>query len=187
MADTSPTGEPVIPPNVFKWIALGVVLVLSGLGAAMAFFPDNKVLQVIFSVLSAMAAVLGITSPGLRKAAVVLLVAGSMLLLPGCSLFKPTIKRDLQACAATAVDTEVAAVLPDVVKAIQGDAANWEAQLDTLVANFGQAAICAIAAVVRNLELGSGGAGLSTEPPEKGGLPSSVLLLRGYAYLSKVK
>jgi hypothetical protein len=184
---TSPTGEPVIPPAVFKWLALGVSLVLAVCGSLLAVFPDSKTLLITLSITTAVAAVLGITSPGLRKALVVLLVAGAVLTTStGCALFKPALKADLQSCASSAVSAEVANVMPDVLIAIQGDAANWEGQLDKLIATAGQAALCALAALVRNIELGSGGAGFTLTPPERGGLPDSVMLIRGYAYLSKV-
>ena len=186
MSDTpvSPTGEPVIPPKVFKWLALGLSLALAVNGALLALYPDSKAAQVAFAILTAVAAVLGVTSPGLRKSAVVLLAVGA-LTLSGCQLFKPSIKTDLRACAADAVSAEVAGLMPDVVAAIQGDTASWESQLDKLVANAGQAALCAIVAVVRNLEVGSGGAGVGIVGPAEGGLDNVTLRIRGYAYLSK--
>ena len=186
MSDTpvSPTGEPVIPPKIFKWVALGISLALAIDGSLVAMYPESKAAQVVFAILTAIAAVLGVTSPGLRKSAVVLLAVGA-LTLSGCQLFKPTLKTDLRACAADAVSAEVASLMPDVVAAIQGDTASWESQLDKLVANAGQAALCAIVAVVRNLEMGSGGAGVGIVKPEVGGLDNVTLRVRGYAYLSK--
>lgn len=186
MSDTpvSPTGEPVIPPKIFKWVGLAIVVALVTLGVLSDQYPEIKAFGTAFAILTAIAAVLGVTSPGLRKSAVVLLAVGAFT-LSGCQLFKPALKTDLRACAADAVSAEVASLMPDVVAAIQGDTATWESQLDKLVANAGQAALCAIVAVVRNLEMGSGGAGVGIVKPEVGGLDNVTLRVRGYAYLSK--
>lgn len=119
---------------------------------------------------------------------VILIVGGMLLFTPGCAtLQRPKVQKDLQACAAGFVTSEVQAVMPDVAKAIQGGTADWQGQLDGVVARAGGAAICALVVLLESLESGTGGGeGAGTVlllPPEKGGKPNAVILLRGYAYL----
>ena len=116
------------------------------------------------------------TPPSSAAAALVLVCVGS-LGLSGCQYFKPQVKADLLSCAAVTLQTEVANALPDVVAALQGDAVDWQARLDVLIAKGGQGVICAFWALVRNLEIGSGGAGEG-----EAGLSPTVLLTRAYVY-----
>lgn len=193
MADPipNPTNEPVLPPAVAKWVWLAyTTLSLVVLPALLIAFPeDSKPALLATAVITGLGALLRTLTTnsfgGAAKLLVIGLVGASLVTLSGCQLFKPSIKTDLRACAADAVSAEVASLMPDVVAAIQGDTASWESQLDKLVANAGQAALCAIVAVVRNLEVGSGGAGVGIVGPAEGGLDNVTLRVRGYAYLSK--
>ena len=193
MADPipNPTNEPVLPPAVAKWVWLAyTALSLVVLPALLIAFPeDSKPALLATAVITGLGALLRTLTTnsfgGAAKLLVIGLVGASLVTLPACQMFKPAIKTDLRACAADAVGAEVAALMPDVLKAIQGDTAQWERQLDTLVANAGQAALCAIVAVVRNLELGSGGAGAGVVGPELGGLDTTTLRVRGYVFLAK--
>lgn len=191
-ATPSPTGTPLVPPNVFKWIALVVGVALTTLGSLVAIYPDVKGIQVALAIVGAVAAVLGIASPGLRKAVVVLLMVGSVLGLSGCVHFnQPKLTKGLEACAAGFVETEVAAVMPDVLAAIQGKSTDWQAQLDTVLLKAGTAGICALMAIMGSLEGGTGGSpgGMPVilVAPENGGLPRAVVLLRAYSYVEARK
>jgi len=100
---------------------------------------------------------------------------------------KPKLEAGLKQCAAGFVDAEVQGILPDVLKAIQGDKADWQAQLDQVLMRGGMAAICALGVVISTLESGTGGTAgampLVMQPPEAGGLPRAVVLLRAYSYV----
>ena len=79
---TSPTGTPVIPPTVFKYVALVIAVALSVLGVLMGVYPAVHAYSLAFAIISAVAGVLGIASPGLRSAVKVVaaLALGAMLL-----------------------------------------------------------------------------------------------------------
>lgn len=191
-AAPSPTGTPLIPPNVFKWVALAVGIALTALGSLVAIYPDVKAIQVALAIVGAVAAMLGIASPGLRKATGVLMMVGSVLGLSSCVHFdKPKLAKGLEVCAAGFVDSEVQAVLPDVLAAIQGKSPDWAAQLDTVLLKAGTAGICALGALISSLEGGTGGSPgampLVMTSPENGGLPRAVVLLRAYSYVESRK
>lgn len=176
----SPTGTPILPPSIARWATIVVVAALAGLGSAVAMWPEVKALQVALAITTAIAAVLGIASPGLRRAAVVLLCLAPMA-LGGCIHLKPGADKQMVKCGTDAMQAQAAAVLPDVAKAIGGSAVDWQPQLDELVARVGGAALCALAVLVANLEVG-GGAGAGVVPSTGPRPPDSVLLMRGYAY-----
>lgn len=181
-APVSPTGAPILPPKVAQWASIVLVAALAGLGSAVAMWPESKGLQVALAIVTALAAVLGIASPGLRRVSVVLLCLAP-LALGGCEhvRLKPGTDRLLVKCAGDAIQAEVQGVLPDVARALQGTAVDWQPKLDDLVAKAGGAVFCALAVLVSNLEVG-GGAGVGIVQPASPRYPDSVLLMRAYAY-----
>lgn len=163
-APVSPTGEPWLPPAIARWVTLAVVAALAGLGAAVAMYPDCRPLQIALAVVTAVAAVLGIASPGLRRLAVPLLVAGSLVTSSGCAWFQgqPKLRADLSACATTVVVGEVEALMGEAATALQQHPNDWDAHLDALLARGGQAALCAVLALADALSSGTGGS--QTDP-----------------------
>ena len=112
------------------------------------------------------------------------------LLLGGCGVVhvnRPQLGTSLSKCVEGFATSEIQAVLPDVSAALQGRTADWQNQLDGVITRGGAAAVCALVALLQSLESGTGGASgaapVVLTPPENGGLPPAVLLLRGYSYL----
>jgi disulfide bond formation protein DsbB len=163
-APVSPTGAPLLPPSVARWVTLAVVAALAGLGAAVAMYPDCRPLQIALAVVTALAAVLGIASPGLRRVVVALLLVGTVTSASGCAWLakQADLKADLSACASTAVVGEVEALMGEAATALQSSPVDWDRHLDQLVARGGQAALCAILALADALSGGTGGS--QTDP-----------------------
>lgn len=163
-APVSPTGAPLLPPSVARWVTLAVVALLAGLGAAAVYYPDSHAVQIALAVVTAVAAVLGIASPGLRRLVVPLLVVGSLVGNSGCAWWtsQPKLRADLSACATGVVVGEVEALMGEAAKAIQSQPQDWDAHLDALLARGGQAALCAVLALADALSSGTGGS--QTDP-----------------------
>jgi hypothetical protein len=180
----SPTGVAVIPAKVVPYLltVLAVLGSLIALGVGDApvlpiLRPAEPYMQALAAVLTAL---LGLT-PGLRRAAVVLLCVGS-LSMTGCLHLKPGGEAKLIACGTSALQSEVVGVMPDVVEAISGGPVDWQPQLDAVIARVGGAALCALAVLIANLEVGGGaGAGVA-QPATAPQYPNSVLLMRAYSY-----
>ena len=77
----SRTGEPIIPPVIFKWVALSISILIAIFGTLTAIYPTIPAFAVILALLVSVASVLGIASPGIRKQIVlafgVFVLAGS--------------------------------------------------------------------------------------------------------------
>lgn len=178
----SPTGTPLLPPAVARYVTLAVVLALAVLGSLTAIYSESKGLQVALAITTAIAAVLGIASPGLRRQVVVLLMAGALVTSgSGCAWWKshPTFQASLQRCAGKVVSADTAtALLPEVVKAVSGKPVDWQPSLDALVMKSGEAAICAIVALVEALASGQGGSAVSL--PEQYDREAKAAFLRAY-------
>lgn len=166
----SPTGTPLIPPTAFKWVALVVGVALSALVSLIAIYPDAKGLQVALAIVSAIAAVLGIASPGIRKAVVVLLVVGSMVGLSGCVTIK-RIGTTAELAAPALLDCGFTAckdALPGLIsiaaaelgKVIAGGKFDVEPVIDRLLAEKGPFMACAVAELLKAWEQAGDGAGL---------------------------
>lgn len=177
----SPTGSPLLPPSVARWVTLAVVALLAGLGSAVAFYPDSRPLQIALAVVTALAAVLGIASPGLRRVVVALLLLGTVTSASGCAWWQKQtdLKADLSACASTAVVGEVEALMGEAAAAIQSSPVDWDKHLDQLVARGGQAALCAIIALADALSGGTGGS--ATDPLGDYDRATRAAYLRAYA------
>lgn len=151
----SPTGTPLLPQSIARWATVCVVTALAVLGALAACYPDSQEIRVALAVTTAIGAVLGIASPGLRRGVVpVLLVAA--LATSGCAWLTRA-RPALAECGSSALAGAVDAALPDVAIALAGGEADWQGALDGVVARLGQAALCALAALVDALEGGAGG------------------------------
>lgn len=180
-APVSPTGSPLLPPSVARWVTLAVVALLAGLGSAVAFYPDSRPLQIALAVVTALAAVLGIASPGLRRVVVALLLVGTVTSASGCAWWRGQhdLRADLSACASTAVVGEVEALMGEAATAIQQNPVDWDRHLDQLVARGGQAALCAILALADALSGGTGGS--QTDPLGDYDRATRAAYLRAYA------
>ena len=152
----SPTGTPLLPPKVAQAATIIIVAALAGLGSAVAFWPDNRALQIALAVVTALAAVLGIASPGLRRMSIVLLAAGA-LTLSGCSAFKADAGRffkKVASCSLGAATEEGAALIKELDGATKAGAVDWRAKGEALGWEVLACALEALAEVVQNrLEL----------------------------------
>ena len=180
-APVSPTGAPLLPPAVARWVTLAVVALLAGLGSAAIYYPDNRPLQIALAVVTALAAVLGIASPGLRRIVVALLLVGTVTSASGCAWWrsKPQLQADLSACATGVVVSEVEALMGEAATALQQNPVDWDRHLDALVAKGGQAALCAILALADALSGGTGGS--QTDPRGDYDRAMRAAYLRTYA------
>ena len=138
----SPTGTPWIPATAQKYIALAIGIALAVLGVLMGVYPTIHGIGVAFSVLTAVAGVLGIASPGLRtptvKVLAVCLLAGAVLTLSACPKRTP-IQQQAINCM-TDMGTNVLKHAPEIAAAIgSGD---WFGALETLLEQFGPAILC---------------------------------------------
>lgn len=177
----SPTGTPLLPPAVARWATLVVVLALAVLGSLVAFFPESRGLQIGLAVTTAIAAVLGIASPGLRRAVSILLLVAVTVTGTSCAWLqqRPKLVADLGACTSTAASGEVQALMGEAVTAMQQRPVDWDAHLAALVANGGQAAICAIMALADALVSGTGGS--ETDPLGDYDRATQAAYLRAFA------
>lgn len=152
----SPTGAPVLPPKAAQVLTYVVIAALAGLGSAVALWPDSKGLQVALAVVTALAAVLGIASPGLRRMSVVLLTAGA-LTLSACSAFKADASRFFKLtaeCSLGAATEEGAALIKDLDATTKMGAVDWKAKGEALGWDVLACALEALAQVIQNrLEL----------------------------------
>jgi hypothetical protein len=155
----SPTGTPILSPSVFKYIAIAVLILLAVLGVLIGFYPDVKHLQVAFALITAVGSVLGISSPGMRSVAKVLVLVFALAAvssLTSCATLGASAERVGKAtlnCAAS----EVAAGVPDALGAVRdalaGSTDQWKSQLDTIAVKAGwDVLVCAVKAVVTELE-----------------------------------
>lgn len=178
----SPTGTPIIPPKAFGWITLGVSLGLAVLGALALALPEYRWPGIALGVLSAVAGVLGMASPGLRKSAPVLLVALA-LGLSGCAWWQ-RVEPQLADCGRAEVGPVLSDVVQEVGVALNTPGTDWQAALASIAVKRGfDALACALQVVVSSLETGPGGCGVGGELTPPGLLPASVRLLRAYSYL----
>ena len=148
----SPTGQPLLPPKVAQWLGVVIVAALAGVGAASAVYPDSKPLQITLAVLTALAAVLGIASPGLRRVSVVLLVAGS-LTLAACSAVKADASRffkDLASCSLGAATDEGAKLIKDLDGATKLGEVDWKAKGEALGWDVLACALEALGNIIQN-------------------------------------
>jgi hypothetical protein len=181
----SPTGTPYINPEAYKWAGLAAAVILAVLGVLAGAFPESKGLTVALQIAGSLAALLGIASPGLRRAAPLIVVAVLGLSLTGCVKLKPWPSQAID-CGKAEVASLVPGLLADVGAALFAapcsvqPCAGWDTALDRLVAKGGDAALCAVRALVADLESGTaGGAG-----PGLVGVSPSAAVARGEAYLA---
>lgn len=174
---TSRTGEPLIPPAVFRWVALGYGILVAVLGTLLAYFPDVKGLQVGTALIVALAPVLGIASPGIRRAAMLALLVLSPTMLTGCATFQrvgTTVELAAPKVLDCGVDAAVAA-LPEVLaevgtqlgKVLDKGSFDVEPVIDELLEKGKSPFLpCAIAAVFQAwMQAGSGaGVDLPSDP-----------------------
>lgn len=125
------------------------------------------------------------------SAASIVLVALALgfgsLALGGCAHFDgKAFERKVISCGEKAVADQLT---PDLIKqvggALAGDSVNWDSNLDRLIASAGDAAICALQALISTLESGGGGAGIEPAallPATPGAPDRPTLLLRAYSY-----
>jgi hypothetical protein len=147
----SPTGEPLIPPSLVRWLLpIYLVLATSGFGLLEALDVGGKGVAIYAFVVSTLGVLLGVASPGIRKAGTVaaLLLA---LSLTGCAATKRVARSTLD-CAAPAMVAQAKAVAPVVLDALLKPSTDWSAELDHLVLAAGAAGICAVRAVVAEIQ-----------------------------------
>ena len=154
---------------LFEWGALGtrwgavlglgfalilVPVALATIGSLMIAYPDSRALQVALAVGSAVAGVLGIASPGLRKAAMVLLCVAP-LALGGCASLQAGAARvgsRTLDCSIGVLASGATEALPAVMDALGGSSGDWQSQLDAIgVRAGGDILICAVRAAMAEL------------------------------------
>ena len=173
----SPTGTPWLPPAVFKWVALVLMLALVTLGTLIGIYPDCHGLVVALALVTALGSVLGVTSPGLRKTTTLLLLCG-LPLLPSCT----TVTRLGHATEIAApkvfdcATQECYAALPSLIsdatqilaEALSGAKVDIDPLIDTFIAHKGPFAACAMREALLAWAQAGGGAGLPAEvTPER--------------------
>ena len=131
----SPTGTPWLSPKVMKIIGLVVAILLAVLGVLTAAYPQQHVFALAFALVTAVGAVFGIASPGIRTPTVGLLLCCAIALV-GCT---PIEKRQAIVCAEDA-GAKVLADAPAIVSALAGE--NYQVVLDKLLADLGPAVLC---------------------------------------------
>lgn len=174
---TSRTGEPLFSPRVFRWVALGYAILVAVFGTLLTFYSDLHGIQVAAALVVALGPVLGIASPGIRKAAVLLVLALSPLALSSCATFQrvgTTVELAAPKVLDCATDAAIAA-LPDVLaevgtqlgKVLDAGSFDVEPVIDELLAKGKSPFLpCAIAAVLQAwMQAGSGaGVDLPSDP-----------------------
>ena len=189
----SPTGTPFIPPAAFKYIALVATLALAVLGALMGLYPENPTVKLAFAVASALAGVLGIASPGLRKTTVIFALC-CLPLLGGCASFgvwkadanSQAIKTIVYTCenvsptdtAAQAAEAILATALEDAVSGAEGGVVG---AVSKVLSDQGVKAYCMAAKL---LALWEHGAATPVAPTAIQSMPSAVKASRLRSALS---
>jgi hypothetical protein len=151
---TSPTGTPLIPPRAFAIIGLVIAIGLAVLGALSLAYPDQHALVVALQVLSAVAGVLGIASPGVRRTVLPLLLVGVLSAgsLTSCVATK-AIGRATVDCAQKALSDGAAGMLGTVLDILGGPTSDYRDRLDRLALQAGSAVvICAVQSAVAYLD-----------------------------------
>ena len=176
----SPTGTPLIPAAAFRWIALGVLLALAILGVLVGFYPEVRGFQVALSIVTSIGVLFGITSPGLRKTALPLVLV-CFVGLSGCAFFK-SIRPKLVGCTvAPASDVVIA-----VTTALEGDQ-DWQKHLEGVAVSAGlDTVICAVGVVIAALENTAPNGGAGTPAPCMTApcpVDPQVKLVRAYHFL----
>lgn len=183
-----PSPTPIIPAKTANvmWL-VWTVLSLVVLPPLIAIVPaEAKWLIAANSIVNGLGNLLRYLTSNSMIGAAKLLVVGLLGLAvvtgsTGCIHFKDGTQARIVRCGTEALQREVVDVMPDVAKAIQGSAVDWQPALNELVARVGDAALCALAVLVQNLEVG-GGAGVGVVAPMTPRYPDSVLLMRAYSY-----
>lgn len=162
----SPTGAPLLPPRIAQWLSVAVVAALAGLGTATALYPESRPLQIALAVVTALAAVLGIASPGLRRPVSMLLLVLSVGSMSGCATIKAWWGRSeprVIDCMSSSVKQALPSVAGDVVEAMRspGDPGPRLEGLRDRVAAKGQTALldalaCAVVAMIGEMSAGDG-------------------------------
>lgn len=191
---TSRTGEPLIPPRVFKVVALVYGALVVTLGTLLGFFPDVRALQVVSALLVALGPVLGIASPGLRKVAIVLLLVGVTFTGSGCALSQ-RVGKTAELAAPQLIDCTleagkeafpamVAEVFGQLMAKVDGGSFEVEPVIDELLAKAQNPFLpCVISAVLQAWVQAGSGAGV--EMPATAEKARLLLLAahRGQAHL----
>lgn len=191
---TSRTGEPLFAPKVFKIVALVYSVLVVALATLLSFFPDVKAIQVVSALLVALAPVLGIASPGLRKAAMVFLLLGVTVTSSGCA-FMQRAGRTAELAAPQLIDCTleagkeafpamVAEVFGQLMAKIDGGSFEVEPVIDELLQKAQNPFLpCVISAVLQAWTQAGSGAGV--EMPATAEKARLMLLAahRGQAHL----
>jgi hypothetical protein len=109
-----------------------------------------------------------------------------MFVSTNCALLKPA-PQQVEACAEAAIQAQLNApggLITQVTSILTGQQLNWQAALDALLVAAGPAAVCAVQAVVADLEKGAvpavAGAAMAALPKES----LTVGAMRGNAWLA---
>jgi hypothetical protein len=151
-------------------------------------YPANSKLSAGFVTLTAIAAALGIASPGIRTPSnLKLLVVGFLAVgiassSSGCAWFKSNSAK-LVDCTEQAIARQLPALVPEVSKALNGDALDYDGDMNRVILAAGDAGVCALQLVIATIESGKGGAGAGFDARAGFGPPDSVKLLRAYSWL----
>jgi hypothetical protein len=190
-AAVSPTGTPHVPPWLVPNLGGGTAALLVVVGVLTTEFQYVKWLSVASQIVSGLALLFGISSPGLRKAAPMVVVAVLALGLTSCAALKPLPTQTI-ACAEASVAGAIPGLLTEAGTALFAppcDPSNsschpYAQLLDYLVARGGAAALCSLRSLIADLEAGTaGGAGAG----KVSGVPPVVAIARGEAFLSQYR
>ena len=143
----SPTGTPWIPAAAQKYIILAIMLALAVLGVLMATYPAVHGFAVAFAIVSAVAGVLGIASPGIRTPTVGLLLCCA-LVFSACP--NPTPPQRAAINCAEDGGAKVLADAPAIIAALSS--ANYGALLDRLVSDLGPTVLCEASVMLETLK-----------------------------------
>jgi len=157
-APVSPTGTPWLPPGAVKWAALAYAIIGPTLLALSQFFPQIPAFALALQIVSSIALVLGLASPGLRSVAKVLVLGLALTSLSACKTpgVIPPVVVELLECGADAVKPRVPAIAAAIVAVIQDPRHDWQPVLDQIIAAGGEAGACAWAVVYSQVTSGVG-------------------------------
>lgn len=152
-APVSPTGQPLVPPRLVPY---GLAL-LAAIGAVALSAPElglgDRVQRILELVALVLGTVLGVASPGLRRAAKPLAVLALVVGLSGCAHGSAgaAFASKTFDCAAPLVAAQAQQAVPAVLDALAGGTNGWADALDRLVLSFGDVAVCAVKVAVAEL------------------------------------
>lgn len=151
----SPTGQALIPPAVWVWVALAFSAAIPVLGTLALVYPANTKIQLALLIVGSVAGALGITSTGARKAAPLVLLCLALPAMSGCATVQATAKAAEPALVDCATVAVTGAITAAVAAALAETDNTWPAALAAAEKQIGPAVVCAIRALIAGYEQAS--------------------------------